>query len=104
MKEIGRVFMSQLETKLFASSYIWLAYIFDASYSTAVTSVRKKSSVDQSELEKKVVSHCQTYVGEDGFIYIPVYRYNIETKSSLFLVLLFIIIEPCFTCTMNQRN
>ena len=45
----------------FASSYIWLAYIFEASYSTVVTSVSKKSSVDQSELEKEVVSHCQIY-------------------------------------------
>ena len=44
--------MWQLETQLFASSYIWLAYIFEASYSTVVTSVSKKSSVDQSELEK----------------------------------------------------
>ena len=36
-----------------ASSYILLAYIFEASYSTVVTSsVSKKSSVDQSELEK----------------------------------------------------
>ena len=44
--------MLQLETQLFASSYIWLAYIFEASYSTVVTSVSKKSSVDQSELKK----------------------------------------------------
>ena len=41
-----------LETQIFASSYIWLTYIFEASYSTLVTSVSKKSSVDQSELEK----------------------------------------------------
>ena len=39
---------------------IWLVYIFEASYSTVVTSVSEKSSVDQSELEKYVVSHCQT--------------------------------------------
>ena len=45
--------MWQLYTQRFASSYIWLAYIFEASYSTVVTSsVSKKSSVDQSELEK----------------------------------------------------
>ena len=56
-----RVFMCQLETQLFAFSYIWLPYIFEASYSTAVTLVSKKSSVDQSELQKQVVSHSQTY-------------------------------------------
>ena len=44
--------MLQLETQFFTYSYIWLAYIFEASYSTVVTSVRKKSSVDQSELKK----------------------------------------------------
>ena len=44
--------MRQLETQLFASSYIWLAYIFETSYSTVVMSVSKKSSVDQSELDK----------------------------------------------------
>ena len=55
------MFMSQLQTQLFASSYIWLAHIFEASYSTVVTSISKKSSIDQSELEKQVVSHCQTY-------------------------------------------
>ena len=49
---IKRVFMWQLEIQLFAFSDIWLAYIFEASYSTGVTSVSKKSSVDQSELEK----------------------------------------------------
>ena len=47
-----RGFLWQFYTQLFASSYIWLAYIFDASYSTVVTSVSKKSSVDQSVLEK----------------------------------------------------
>ena len=36
----------------FLYSYIWLVYIFDASYSTVVTLVSKKSIVDQSELEK----------------------------------------------------
>ena len=55
------------ETQLFASSYIRLAYIFEASYSTVVTSVSKKSSVDQSELEKQVEPPCQTYyMLEDG--------------------------------------
>ena len=44
--------MWQLETQLFASSYIWLAYIFEASYSMVVTSFNKKLNVDQSELEK----------------------------------------------------
>ena len=44
--------MWQLETQLFASSYIWLPYIFEASNSTLVTSVNKKSSIDQSELDK----------------------------------------------------
>ena len=44
------------------------------------------------------------YVGEDRNIYILVYPYNIETKSSLLLVLSYIILEPCFTCTMHQRN
>ena len=52
IKLYKRVLMWQLETHLFASSYIWLAYIFEASYSTTMTSVSKKSSVDQSELEK----------------------------------------------------
>ena len=59
-----RLLIWQLETQLFASSYIWLAYIFEASYCTLVTSVSKKSSVDQSELEKYVVSHFQTYYME----------------------------------------
>ena len=44
--------MWQLETQLFAFSYIWQVYIFEASYSKSVTSVSKKSSVDQLELEK----------------------------------------------------
>ena len=44
--------MWQLETQLFATPYIWLAYIFEVSYSKVVTSVSKKSSVDQSELDK----------------------------------------------------
>ena len=44
--------MWQLETLLFASSYIWLVYIFEASYSTVVTLVSKKSTANQSELEK----------------------------------------------------
>ena len=44
--------MLQLYTQLFVSSYIWLAYIFEASYSTVVASVSKKSSVNQSELEE----------------------------------------------------
>ena len=56
-----RVFMWQLYTLLFASSYIWLAYIFEARCSTVVTSVSKKSSVHQSELEKQVMSYCHTY-------------------------------------------
>ena len=47
-----RLYVWQLETQLFALPYIWLAYIFEASYSTLVTPVSKKSSVDQSELEK----------------------------------------------------
>ena len=49
---LRRVSMWQLETQLFASSYIWLAYIFEASYSMVVTSFNKKTNVDQSELEK----------------------------------------------------
>ena len=28
--------MWQLETQIFSSSYIWLAYIFEASYSTLI--------------------------------------------------------------------
>ena len=44
--------MWQLEVQLFASSYIWTVYIFEASYSTLVTLVSKKSSVDQLELKK----------------------------------------------------
>ena len=46
-----RVLMWKLEIQPFASSLIWLAYIFEASYSTVVTSVSKKSSIDQPELE-----------------------------------------------------
>ena len=45
-----RMFMWQLETQLFVSSYIWLAYTFQVSYRTVVKSVSEKSSVDQSEL------------------------------------------------------
>ena len=44
--------MWQLETQLFASSYIWLVYIFEVSYNTDVMSVSKKSSLNQLELEK----------------------------------------------------
>ena len=44
--------MWQLETQLFVSSYIWLAYIFEVSYSTVVTLVSEKSSADQAELEQ----------------------------------------------------
>ena len=44
--------MLQLETQLFAYSYILLVYIFEASYSTLVTSVSQKSSVDQLKFEK----------------------------------------------------
>ena len=44
--------MWQLETQFFVCPYTWLTYIFGASYSTVVTSFRKKSSVDQSEPEK----------------------------------------------------
>ena len=36
-----------METHLFASSDISLVYILEASYSTVVTSVSNKSSVDQ---------------------------------------------------------
>ena len=49
---LNRVYMQQMETQLFASSYIWLAYILETSYSTVVTSVSKKPSADQSKLEK----------------------------------------------------
>ena len=60
--KLWRVFVWQLETQLFASSYIWLAYIFELSYSMVVTSVSEKSSVNQPEFEKKLVSHCQMYM------------------------------------------
>ena len=46
--------------QIFASSYVYLAYILEASYSTLVTSVSKISSVDQSELEKLVVPNYKT--------------------------------------------
>ena len=46
------MFMWQVETQPFASSYTWLAYIFEVNYNTVVTSVFEKSSVDQLELEK----------------------------------------------------
>ena len=53
-----RFFMWQLETQLLASRYIYLSNIFEANYSTLVMRVGKKSSADQSELEK-VVSDCK---------------------------------------------
>ena len=41
--------MWQLETLLFASSYIWLAYIFQASYNMVVTSgVKNQVSTNQN--------------------------------------------------------
>ena len=52
--------MWQLETQLFASPDVQLAYIFEASYSALVTSLSKKSSVGQSELEKQMVWDCKT--------------------------------------------
>ena len=58
LKDRKSVFMWQLEAQIFVSSYIWLAFIFEASYSAVVTSVSEKSSVDPSELEKQVLSHC----------------------------------------------
>ena len=51
---LNRVFLLQLKTQLFSSPYIWLAYTFEARFS-------KISSVDQSELEKKVVSQCHRH-------------------------------------------
>ena len=42
------VFMWQLYTQLFASSYIWLTYILEGSYSTVVTSVSTKPAKNQS--------------------------------------------------------
>ena len=44
--------------------------IFETNFSTLVTSVSKKSSVDQSELEEKVVSDCKTD-------YMPILKINI---------------------------
>ena len=44
--------MWQWETQLFASLFISLAYIFEASYSKLVTSESKDSSANQLELEK----------------------------------------------------
>ena len=41
-----------LRGSLLTLSCLWLAYIFEASHSTLMTSVSKKSSVDQSDLEK----------------------------------------------------
>ena len=35
--------MRQFYTQRFFSSYIWLAYVFEAGYSTVVTSVYKKT-------------------------------------------------------------
>ena len=52
--------MWQLETQLFASPYIQPVYIFKASYRTLVMWVSKKSNVNQSELEKQLVSDCKT--------------------------------------------
>ena len=44
---VKRLCMEQLETELFVSPYIKLVYIFEVSYSTLVTSLSKKLSVDQ---------------------------------------------------------
>ena len=52
--KLWRLRMGQLETQLFASPYI-----FEVSYSTLVTWASKKSSVDQSEFEKYLVSDCK---------------------------------------------
>ena len=50
------MFLWQLETQIFASPYIYLAYIFEASYSMLLT----------SELKKLVVLDCQRNCMEDG--------------------------------------
>ena len=39
--------MWQLETQFFASSYVWLPYVFEAIYSAMVMLVSRKSSIDQ---------------------------------------------------------
>ena len=44
--------MQEINIQLFASPFIYLAYIFEVSYSTLVTSVSKNSSMNQSELQK----------------------------------------------------
>ena len=48
-------------------------YIFEASYSTLVTSVSKKSSVEQSELEKKAASDGKTNYME-MFVFLKILR------------------------------
>ena len=45
--------MWQLYTQLFASPYIWMAYIFEASYSAVVTSVSKKSAKKTVSTDQK---------------------------------------------------
>ena len=57
---------------------------FEASYSTLVTSVSKKSSVDQSELEKYVVSDCtQSKIYDGTFIAKIASRYVCSQKISI---------------------
>ena len=57
LKDVVYVTIGNLAFCLFL---YFLAYIFEASYSTLVIPVSKKSSADQSELEKQVVSDCKT--------------------------------------------
>ena len=88
--------MWQLETQLFASLFIELVYIFEASYSTVVTWVGKKSNVDQSVLssQKKLVSDCKVN-------YIINKRHN---SSSFFFKLSQRLSESLSCIIINNNN
>ena len=78
-----RLSMRQLETQLFASLFIQLAYIFEASYSTLVSCVSKKLSVDQLELGKQLISNCKTsYLLFNDYMIINLYHCNSQPTST----------------------
>ena len=47
--DLCRIFIWQLENQFFASSYFWLAYIFEASYSTVVVTSSAKNQVSTNQ-------------------------------------------------------
>ena len=59
-------------------------YIFQASYSTLVTSVSKKSSVDQSELEMVVPVCKMDYMSVMFISYFILYEYKVFIAELVF--------------------